>query len=468
LKWTAVGDDGNVGTATSYELRYFVDTGVPINCWAAWATGTPYTVGLPVPTSAGTAQQLTLSGLVPGLKYYFCIAAVDDVGNMGIPSNPASAIATAGTPYGTGTYDDNHPGWSYTGNWELVSNPDARYNTLHVSNKIDDKASFYFTGDQFVFTYRTSPIGGLMDVYIDGVYVTTIDQYTYYPNSFYYTSPILAYGPHFVRFVHITPVHATRVQVTVDQIYVWRSFDGGAPNDIFDLAAVPGVNDGEVDLTWTATGDDPGFAGTAHHYEIRYSSSPINDLVDWDYASPASGAFPPPQAAGNIEAMTVVGLPPGAHYYFAVRSFDNAYYDVLSNTADSDAQYTGAYAGAGFYEDDNAIWFYNAAPPYIWQQISDANASAGYYHRINSLNTGSSAMFWFTGTRFQVFFQKDSYYGSVDVYVDGVKVGTFSQYYSVVVWNQAWTSPVFAAGNHVVEFRVVGTRANVDRIKIIP
>jgi len=310
----------------------------------------------------------------------------------------------------------------------------------------------------------TNPIGGLMDVYIDGIYETTIDQYTLFPNSFYYTSPILANGPHFVKFVHMT-----QVQVTVDQIYVWVTGDLGSPDPIVDLAAVPGLNDGEVDLTWTTTGDDPGNVGKAAKYEIRYSATPINNLVDWDYANPVGGTFPPPSAGGVLENVTVSGLPPGAHYYFAVRSFDNAWYDVLSNTVDSDVQYaTGVYAGAGYHEDNDPVWFYNAAPPYVWLQINDVNASAGHYHRINSLNTGSSAMFWFTGRRFQVFFQKDSFYGSVDVYVDGVKVGTFSQYRSVVVWNQAWTSPVFAAGNHVVEFRVVGKRANIDRIRIIP
>ncbi len=141
-----------------------------------------------------------------------------------IPSNRVSATPTAGVLYGTGTYDDRHPGWTYTGNWTLENNPDARYNTMHVSSKIGDTASFSFTGDQFVFTYLTSAIGGLMDVYIDGVYTTTIDQYTFYPNSFYYTSPILAHGPHIVRFVHMT-----QVQVTVDQLYVWRSNDGGPP-----------------------------------------------------------------------------------------------------------------------------------------------------------------------------------------------------------------------------------------------
>jgi hypothetical protein len=460
LKWKAVGDDANVGTASKYKVRYFVDTGIVPNCVADWASGTPYTYGLPTPAIAGAVQQITLTGLVPGLRYYFCIAAVDEVGNMGIPSNRATAIATAGVPYGTGTYDDKHVGWMYTGNWKLVSDPDARYHTLHISRKINNSASFYFTGDQFVFTYLTGPNRGLMDVYIDGVKETTIDQYTYFLHSFYYTSPILAYGPHFVRFVHMT-----QPQVTVDQIYVWRSNDGGPPDPIVDLAAVPGVNDGEVDLSWTATGDDPGNVGKATKYEVRYSTTPINNLLDWDYAEPAAGVFPVPQPAGNVENVTVIGLTPGAHYYFAVRSFDNAWYDVLSNTVDSDVTYTGVYAAPGFFEDDNPIWFYNGS---LWRQIGNINASASHFHWLINAMPGSSARFWFTGTQFKLFFQKNVDNGKLDVYVDGVMRGTINQEYEVILWNQTYLSPVFAAGNHVVEFRIVGKRATIDRIRIWP
>jgi hypothetical protein len=458
LKWKAVGDDKNVGTATAYDLRYFVDTGVPPNCVADWASGTSYTNGLPTPAIAGAAQQVSLAGLVPGLRYYFCIAAVDEVGNMGIPSNRATAIATAGVPYGTGTYDDKHAGWKYVGNWKLVNNPDARYHTMHVSSKIDDSASFFFTGDQFVFTYITGPASGLMDVYIDGVYETTIDQYTYFPHSFYYTSPILTYGPHLVRFVHMT-----QPQVTVDQIYVWRSNDGGPPDPIVDLAALPGVNNGEVDLTWTATGDD-GAAGKAKKYEIRYSLTPINTPLDWDYAKPAAGVFTAPKTAGLPEAMTVVGLTPGAHYFFAVRVSDNAFYDVISNTVDSDVTYTGVYAAPGIFEDDNPIWSYNGS----WMQIPDAKASAGHLHRINSVLPGSSARFWFNGTQFKLLFQKNIGYGRLDVYVDGILRATINQDATQVFWNQYYLSPVFALGNHVVEFRVVDSIATIDRIRIYP
>lgn len=460
LKWNAVGDDNKVGKATSYEIRYFPHTGVLPNCVFNWATGTSYVVGLPTPAIAGTIQQVTLSGLVPNLRYYFCIAAIDEVGNMGIPSNRATAIATAGVPYGTGTYDDNHPGWTYTGNWRLVTDPDARYNTLHVSHKIDDTADFFFTGKQFVFTYRTGFDGGLMDVYVDGVYLTTIDQLTPFTNRFYYTSPIMVNGPHFVRFVH-----RTQLEVTVDQIYVWAPVDFGPPDPITDLAAVPGLNNGEVDLTWTATGDDPGGVGKADHYEIRYSPYPITNAVEWDFAEPAAGVFPAPHLAGVVEHMTVIGLTPGAHYYFAVLASDNAFYDVLSNTTDSDVQYTGPYAaGPAFYEDDDPIWSYNGT----WRQVAHTSASAGHIHKADNFPPKPSAYFWFTGTKFTLFFQKNAGYGILEVFVDGVKVGAINQYSAVPVWDVYWVSPVFAFGNHVVEFRLAGDRATVDRIRIFP
>jgi hypothetical protein len=461
LTWKAVGDDVNVGTATSYELRYFVDPFIP-NCILDWGSGTPYSFGLPAPTLAGNKQSVTLSGLAPNVKYYFCLAAVDEVGNMGIPSNRVGAISTASGLYGTGAYDDRHPGWTYTGNWLLVNNPDARYNTLHLSKKVGNTASFSFTGNQFVFTYWTSAKGGQMDVLIDGIYATTINQNTFYPNSFYYTSPILAYGPHTVKFVQ-----TTTTEVTVDQIYVWKVTDGGPPDPIVDLAAVPGTNNGEVDLSWTSTGDDPGNVGKAKKYEIRYSPKPINNLVDWVSAKPVGGVFPAPVSGGAVQNVTATGLTPGATYYFAVRSFDNAWYDVLSNTVASMVQYTGIYRPAGIYEDDHTGWEYSNLIP-GWATVVDPQATNGHYHNISNAPVGSFARFWFNGSSFTLTFLKGIGYGKLNVYIDGKLKGTINQYSEDTLYNQTWTLTPLAAGNHVVEFRIVGARGNVDRIQILP
>ena len=460
LKWTATGDDLNVGTATEYDLRYFIYNGVAPDCVLDWASGGSYSGAMPVPGIAGSAQQVTLSGFAPGVKYYFCLAAVDEVGNVGTPSNRVSAVAKSGTNYGKGTYDDAHPGWTYVGNWELVNNPDARANTQHNSSKIDDFASFSFTGTHFVYTYITGAANGMVDVYIDNAYVTTIDQYTFYPNSFSYTSPILVSGPHNVRFVH-----KSQALVTIDQIYIETDGDGGAPDPITDLVAVPGPFDGEVKLTWTAHGDDPGNVGKAFKYEVRYSSTPINNEVDWDYALPVTTSnLPLPGNPGAIETMTATNLLPGAHYYFAVRTFDNSWYEVLSNTADSDVKYNGVYAGNGLYEETHSIWKYYLT----WNNVTDANATAGHYRRANTtLANTASARFWFNGSKFRLTFSRNTGYGLVDVYVDGVKVGTINQKGTSELWNQNWVW-TGAAGMHVVEFRVVGTKATIDAIRIWP
>lgn len=464
LKWTATGDDLNVGTATSYDLRYFLDNGVAPDCVLDWASGTTYSGAMPAPGIAGSDQQITLSGFAPGVKYYFCLAAVDEVGNVGTPSNRVSAIAKSGTIYGEGTYDDAHTGWTYVGNWELVNNPDARANTQHNSTKVGDFASFSFNGTHFVYTYITGAANGVVDVYIDNVYETTIDQYTFYPNSFSYTSPMLTKGPHNVRFVH-----NSQAIVTIDQLYVSAQADGGAPDPVTDLTAIPGFNDGEVILSWTAPGDDPavpGPQGKAFKYEVRYSTTPINNEVDWDYAIPVAGTIPQPKTAGPgvTETMTAIGLLPGAHYYFAVRTFDNSWYEVLSNTIDSNVAYNGVYAGPGLYEDNNPTWKYILN----WVNVADTNATGGHYRRVNTtLSNSAAARFWFTGSKFRLTFSRNTGLGLVDVYVDGVKVGTINQKGLTLLWNQnwAWTG---AAGNHVVEFRVVGTKANVDAIRIWP
>lgn len=459
LKWTATGDDLNIGTATEYDLRYFLDNGVAPDCVLDWASGTHYSGGMPVPGIAGSAQQINLSGFAPGVKYYFCLAAVDEVGNVGTPSNRVSAIAKSGTTYGEGIYDDAHTGWTYVGNWELVNNPDARANTQHNSSKVDDFASFSFNGTHFVYTYITGAANGMVDVYIDNAFVTTIDQYTFYPNSFSYTSPMLTKGPHNVRFVH-----KSQAIVTIDQLYVSAQADGGAPDPITDLVAVPGPFNGEVKLTWTAPGDDPGQVLKAWKYEVRYSTSPINNEVDWDYALPVSGTYPTPQTGGLIETMTAIGLLPGAHYYFAVRTFDDSWYEVLSNTADSDVKYEGVYAGPGLYEDNHAIWKYNLT----WNEVTDVNATAGHYRRVNTtLANSASARFWFNGSKFRLTFSRNTGYGLIDVYVDGVKVGTINQKGTSLLWNQNWVW-TGTAGLHVVEFRVVGTKGNVDAIRIWP
>ena len=91
LSWTAPGDDGGVGTAAAYDLRYATS----VITEASWSSATQV-VGLPTPVSAGTAQAKVVDGLAPSSLYYFALKAEDEIPNRSAISNVPSATTLAG------------------------------------------------------------------------------------------------------------------------------------------------------------------------------------------------------------------------------------------------------------------------------------------------------------------------------------------------------------------------------------
>jgi len=94
LEWNAPGDDGLVGTASFYDLRWS-STRPDTTSQAAkdtwWAAATVVS-GMPVPLVSGTLQSKTVSptgGFAAGSAYYFVIRASDEAGNESGWSNVA-------------------------------------------------------------------------------------------------------------------------------------------------------------------------------------------------------------------------------------------------------------------------------------------------------------------------------------------------------------------------------------------
>jgi hypothetical protein len=98
--------------------------------------------------------------------------------------------------------------------------------------------------------------------------------------------------------------------------------DRNAPASINNLAASGGTNAGEIDLTWTAVGDD-GNTGTAASYIVKYSSSPITTQSQFDSATTYTQSWTPLQA-GSAENETLTALNPGDLLYFAIVAVDEA------------------------------------------------------------------------------------------------------------------------------------------------
>ena len=89
LSWTAPGDDGATGTATTYDVRYSTSTITAGN----WATATQAT-GEPAPQVAGSAETFTVTGLSESTTYFFAIKTSDEVPNESALSNVPSAVMT--------------------------------------------------------------------------------------------------------------------------------------------------------------------------------------------------------------------------------------------------------------------------------------------------------------------------------------------------------------------------------------
>lgn len=85
LSWTAPGDDGYVGRAAAYELRY-ASTHITESNWdLAEPVG-----NLPAPLEAGTRQSVTVDGLDPQGRYFFALKTRDEAGNWSALSNLVS------------------------------------------------------------------------------------------------------------------------------------------------------------------------------------------------------------------------------------------------------------------------------------------------------------------------------------------------------------------------------------------
>ncbi len=85
LDWQAPGDDGVLGTAARYELRYATSAITDANFDSATLV-----TGVSAPKTAGTAESFTVTGLTEATTYHFALKVFDGADN-------ASALATAST-----------------------------------------------------------------------------------------------------------------------------------------------------------------------------------------------------------------------------------------------------------------------------------------------------------------------------------------------------------------------------------
>jgi glucose/arabinose dehydrogenase len=213
LTWTAPGDDGAAGTATSYLVRYATSAILNETDWNAALSAT---VGVPAPSTAGSPESMTVVGLAPGITYFFAVRARDEAPNLGDLSNSPSAVALASTPLVVGKYDDRNVNLIFNGTWVNQTPLGAYSKTLRYSQVIGNSVVFMFTGTDFELSYESSNQQGVMAIYIDGQFVANLNQFNS-TNKWQkkWNSAVLANATHSVQLIH-----ASGSRVNVDAIQV--------------------------------------------------------------------------------------------------------------------------------------------------------------------------------------------------------------------------------------------------------
>jgi hypothetical protein len=243
LTWTAPGDDGTVGTCNEYDIRYVPALDGPITD-LEWDSATQVS-GEPTPSTAGTPETMTISGLVPDASYYFAIKAVDEASNWSGLSN--SPLGQAGTESSTeqdhanqdipvtgtvsGGYADTHttndihesiteirsPGRSNKSYLEHKWTVNVTGGTI-VTFKVEAHHTLNPEGDDFAFAYSTD----------DSTYTTMITV-TKTSDDDTYQTYALPSGLSGTVYIRVVDSDQTKNNITLDTIHIDHMFIESSP-----------------------------------------------------------------------------------------------------------------------------------------------------------------------------------------------------------------------------------------------
>lgn len=325
LNWTAPGDDGATGTASQYDVRYATSTITDLN----WNSATQAT-GEPSPHIAGTGESFTVTGLNSSTTYYFAVKTADDVPNWSGLSNVVSGTTGAETTAPTAIANVSISGatatsvtlaWTATGD-DGTTGTAAQYDVRYAAAPItlaNWNSATQATGEP------TPKVSGSAESFT----ISSLSSGT----TYYFAIRVADEVPNWSGLSNV--VNTSTTDVT-------------PPSAIIDLAAATGEEHGELDISWTAPGDD-GQSGRASYYVIAFSEDSITES-NWEQAD--LWVSPPvPQQAGQHESITLTGLTPAKTYYVAIKSVDDGFnLSDLSNCPSAEA-----YFDLGLDVDDDAL-----------------------------------------------------------------------------------------------------------------
>jgi hypothetical protein len=429
LSWTAPGDDGSTGTATTYDIRY--RTGGAITD-ANWATATLVT-GEPSPKSGGSSESFTVSGLQASTTYYFAIKTADEVPNISpisnSPSGTTTAAADATAPAAIMDLATSNPtsssiklSWTAPGDdgsTDTATTYDIRYRTGGVITDANWATATQVTGEP-----SPKSVGSSESFTVTGLQAST---------TYYFAIKTADEVPN-ISPISNSPSGTTTVADTT------------APAAITNLAT-SNPTSGNLQLSWTAPGDD-GTTGTASTYDIRYQTEGAITDATWASATPVTGA-PWPKAGGSSETFTVTGLTASTTYYFAIKTADEKpnWSPISNSPSGTTSEQTSTSSSTSTTLPPSAPQTLQAVArdtsiELTWQPSSDSGGSAITEYRIFKGMSSGTGM----------------YLGSVNApltsYIDTAVTPNQACYYHVCAVNGAGEGPKSAEASAIIQSSV--------------
>ncbi|MDO8336207.1 MAG: hypothetical protein Q7T74_05520, partial [Candidatus Saccharibacteria bacterium] len=334
LHWTAPGDDGNTGTASSYDIRYSTSEINDSN----WSSASQL-IGEPLPASAGTSESATVNGLTAGITYYFAMKTSDEVPNVSAISNIPS-LATLPAPDVTAPSAisnlalSNAAASTITLTWTspgddagvgTATSYDIRYSTSLITE------ANWASAPQFSGEPTPSVAGTSQNFIASGLTPNTMHYFAMKTTDEAGNVSSISNVPNLATLILVTscPTYCASLGYaegncggvapdycgTYDGVSVGASgYCGGlicccgkivdtvAPSRITNLSSSNIVST-NFNITFTAPGDN-GTYGTATSYDVRFALA--SDIIqNWTGALSATGETAP-KVAGSAENFQVV------------------------------------------------------------------------------------------------------------------------------------------------------------------
>ena len=254
LQWLASGDDGITGILTGiYKIQFSTDETESWNYDKAQITISTSNVE-PLSQQFYTIQ----SGIIGGLTYYFRIWTQDDSGNWSEISNGATSWCP-----GDATPPDPVPDLSA----DRVGCTEGQIRLVWTATGDNGLIGDILNGGCSI-QYTTDPTAGWDDPSNTRIYFSTSmaagSQQTYLVAGL--TGGVTYYF--WLKLADEVPNWSDLSNKTT----AWAQVDDISPAAITNLSALTGINEAEVNLSWSAPGDN-NWSGTANYYEIRYSTA---------------------------------------------------------------------------------------------------------------------------------------------------------------------------------------------------